>query len=563
MLIELNEVGFCYAGQAKQSLQQISCRIEAGEFVVLAGANGSGKSSLLRLLNGLIPHFYEGDLTGRVRVAGHDPTRRPVYKFLGEVALLSQNPAAQFFSPTVRRELAFGLESLGLPYSEINSRLAEVTEFFGLQDLLERRPDSLSGGEQQRVLLAALIALRPKILALDEPFAALDYHEQQRLNFELERLNQAGMTILIAEQRLAPLLKPDRRCLLLEQGRLVADVPAQKLFASATYTPAAELLTPLMALFQQSARPERPLTLAQATEVCRREKLALQSPNLPGSATAPLAPPLVKLETVTLKTPDNSAEILTNFGLNFEAGQRYALLGRNGAGKTTLFRHLSGFHPPASGTSFFASKPIYTRSRRFFGLAKTKSNLELGQVGLLFQNSNLQLFLPTVREELELAGRLLGRSKKFWPDELVERLNLTSLLERNPLTLSGGEKKRVALACALASEPDLLLLDEPGASLDYRYQSLVNDLLLNLATKRGATLAIISHDLDTAAILATRWLILAERRLTHQLVLGQDDVALKIPMLETHGLQPPAAAYLAANLGQSYLGGLSQLVATR
>ncbi|MDB5080035.1 MAG: hypothetical protein JWP00_1959 [Chloroflexi bacterium] len=557
MLLELDRVSFRYRGRSEWSLRDISLQVEAGEFVTLVGTNGSGKSTLLRLLNGLIPHFYEGELQGSIRVAGLNPQEQPVHQLFGRVALLSQNPQAQLFSATVRQELAFGLESLALPRPEIEARLAEVAAYFDLGALLSAKPDELSGGEQQRVLVAAMAALRPAVLALDEPFAMLDYAEIRRVSRELERLNQAGTTMLVAEQRLGPatgLLKEGRRCLLLENGRLVADGPAGPIFGNAAAT---RLLPPLPALFERSGRTQRPLDLEKAVEVCLEDKLVLESqPDF--RAAGSIGGPLIDLKEVSLQPGQAVQPALNGVNLTLHRAEVVALLGRNGAGKSTLARHLVGLQAQQSGESRFDGQEIYQGKRAWWGRkAFKKSTLKAGRAGMLYQNPGLQLFLPTVQAELDFGRNLLKRGKQSWLRELIERLELAGLLDRNPFTLSGGEKKRVALACVLATEPELVALDEPTAGLDYRHAQTVTGLLGDTAG-RGGTVLLITHDLELAANVAPRWLILDYKRLAHTLTAGnlQDRVAL----LEDSGLEPPTSAYLAGRLGQRYSGGPTRLV---
>jgi energy-coupling factor transport system ATP-binding protein len=562
MLLELEKVSFRYRGRREWSLRDISLRVEAGEFVTLAGTNGSGKSTLLRLLNGLIPHFYEGELQGRIRVAGLNPQEQPIHELFGRIALLSQNPQAQLFSATVRQELAFGLESLALPRPEIEARLAEVVNYFNLQSLLARKPDELSGGEQQRVLVAAMLALRPDVLALDEPFAMLDYAEICRLSRELDHLNQRGTTLLVADQRLGQatgLLKKGRRCLFLEGGRLVADGLAEQIFGMAGSAASdSELIPPLAALFKRSGCAERPLELNAAVEVCLKSDLALES--WPVFRVAKAADvPLIELQAVTLQPGPAAPPALHEVSLKVDKAEVVALLGRNGSGKSTLARHMVGLKAQQSGKSWFNGKQSY-RSQRFRWWGRNyskKSALQPGLAGILVQNSDLQLFLPKVQEELEFGRQMLKRGEQNWLQELIERLEIGPLLERNPFTLSGGEKKRVALACVLATEPELVVLDEPTAGLDYRHARTVTDLVGRVA-ERGSTVVLISHDLELAANVAPRWLILDQKRLERYLL--AENLQTQISMLEASGLEPPVSAYLADRLGQSYKGGPARLV---
>lgn len=536
----------------------MSLRVEAGEYLLLAGANGSGKSTLLRLLNGLIPHFYAGQLQGQVRVSGLNPLQQPVHELFDRVALLAQNPQAQFFSPTVRRELAFGLESLGLARTEIERRMAQVVNQFGLQPLLDCEPAELSGGEQQRVLLAALLALRPAVLALDEPLAALDYTGTVGVEQELERLHQQGTTIIVAEQRLNHLLSGSqaKRCLLMERGQLVVEGALGQVFSESNLASRPELWPPLPALFKRSQLSARPLNLTEAVQICHSEKLEVTSQVTINQHYNQYQPRL-KLENVSLQTNSKHQPILEMLNIQLGVGEVVALLGRNGAGKTTLARHCVGLLPAVSGQSWLKNEPLYRQHRHLWGRSQAESNLTPGQVGFMFQNPDQQLFLPTVKAELEFGMRLLKRGQPEQLAELVERLDLKSLLGRNPLTLSGGEKKRVTLATTLATAPELVVLDEPTAGLDYGHQPQVLQLIKQIVSE-GCTVLLITHDLELAAQIASRWLILANHRLVADWQVQDLPPNLNF-LLEGYGLEPPPVAYLATQLGQAYQGGLSYL----
>lgn len=467
VMIRLHDVSFRYRGpHSRPLLDRLNLTIDRGETVLLCGASGSGKSTLAYLLNGLIPHHFEGELSGSVTVAGRDSASVPVASFLDRVGLVLQNSDAQLFNSTVEGEIAYGLESLGWPAATIFERLDQVARQLRIESLLERSPQSLSGGEKRLVALASVLAMDPPILVLDEPFSHLDPATAERLRAALRRLRASGKTILVIEQRLTAALADTDRCILLEDGRVAFDGPSSH---------AAQLLR------SRHLIPQYP----------ERQGIG----RMPGEFSEPL------LEVKSLSCELGTSSLFSDLSFTLASGRITALVGPIGSGKTTLIRHLNGLARPRGSEILLEGESIS---------GKTPEQLA-DRVAVTFQNANDQFFKTRVADELLAGPRAMGRFDEAWLERIRHLFQLHELEQRSPYRLSEGQKKRVSLAAALAVKPKLLVLDEPTVGQDGRFLEQLAGLLLELR-RQGMTILIATHDLDFARALADQWIRLGPER---------------------------------------------------
>ncbi len=524
-LIQLEHVRYRYPDAAAHALEDVHLNIDAGEYVLLAGASGSGKSTFCRLLNGLIPQFYGGSLEGSVRIEGTDIRARAVHEWMATVGVVFQNPEAQLFNSAVAREIAFGLESLGLPREEIASRIAQTLQMVQIERLAGRAPHALSGGEQQLVAIAAILALQPRILVLDEPFANLDPAALARVRSLLQEVHRQGATLIVAEHRLHATLEDATRLIVLDRGRVVRDgAPREVLHDDVS---SFRLNTPFVVrLARASGWRDTPLSVDEAV-VLSREQDSLTLPERRNGTNAVPADNAPVVQARGLSFILQGRTILKDIDLDLRRGECAAMLGKNGSGKTTLLKHLDGIYRPTSGSLVVLGQDATRMS--VSDLAK--------HVGLVFQNPNDQLFKPNVREEIEVAPRALGAMDPAWLDKLIEMFALRPLLERSPFTLSEGEKKRVAFAAALAAHPAILALDEPTTGQDAAFRSALAQLLHELR-QQGLSILLATHDLEFAERVASRWLVLADGSIAAQG--APDEVMRNTKVMRRAGLVPTA-----------------------
>lgn len=481
-------------------LKGIDLVIRPDEYLLVAGASGSGKSTLCRTFNGLIPHFYGGALAGRVTVGGRDAASLSVGGLFGAVGMVFQNPEAQLFNRTVEGEIAFGLESLGLPRDAMKERIDAVSSAMGISDLLNRDPHSLSGGEQQLTCLAAILALQPKVVVLDEPYASLDPANVWRVRNALRRIHARGTGVVVGEHRMGYTAPDAERMIVIDGGRIVLDG-----------SPSC-LLTP-------AAAETYGLTGGDETVVPPAGGAAgFRDPSKPSPETV--------LAAEDLCFGMDGKPILKNIRFQLRKGECTALLGANGAGKTTLLKHFNGLLRPGQGRITFNGGDI--RAWPVSRLAR--------HVGMAFQNPSSQFFKLSVKDEILAGPQALDCVDPGWIDRLIRLFRLESLLERPPFRLSGGEKKRVAFAAALASRPEVFILDEPTAGQDGHFRKALGGFLSDLQSL-GRSVVFATHDLAFAAQNAHRWVVMAAGEI---LADGPPHEIMADPALMAKaGLRPP------------------------
>jgi energy-coupling factor transporter ATP-binding protein EcfA2 len=452
-----------YYGQHRV-LGELSLSIRPGEFVLVTGPSGSGKSTLLRALAGLIPHSSLARMEGRVAVDGLDTRQHTLPVLAGHVGLVFQNPATQLFCLRVEEEVAFGPRNLGLPPDEVARRVEWALAAAGLEHLRGCRVNTLSDGEKQRLAIAAVLAMAPRILILDEPTSNLDLVSTRQVLSTLERLRRESSTVVIAEHKTGEVGRLADRVLILEKGQPVADGPPEEVFARQ------ELLHRLGV-----RRPTNPPQSDWADFIA------------PKDDDPPAGELLVELAGVVAGY--GKRQVLAGLDLCIRRGELVALMGDNGAGKTTLARLLAGLMKPRQGK-------VQVR----------------GQVGLLFQNPLEQLFCETVEEEVAFGPRNYGLLTPALLEDTLATADLGSLRHRRIHALSGGEQQRTALASVLALQPDLLILDEPTMGQDWGHLSAFMDHVSRL-NGRGMAILLITHDYELVHCYAQRVLLLRNGRI--------------------------------------------------
>jgi energy-coupling factor transporter ATP-binding protein EcfA2 len=496
-------LSYAYAGAGERALEAVSLEVGAGEFVLLAGRSASGKSSLLRAACGLVPHFHGGEIEGRVAVAGLDAIATGPGELAAVVGYLAQDPESQVVSTTVAAEVGLPLEMRGDPPSSRSRAVEEVALALAIPHLLERTVDTLSGGELQRVALAAALVTRPRLVLLDEPTSQLDPVAGDELIWLLRRLNEEwGVSVLLAEHRLERCLAAADRVVAMDSGSIAFDGKPREFLSWAQENDTA-LETPGARLFSLAGIEPLPVGVREARRTLAGEGISTPSSlklfggeekagrgriaeKLQAVRRGSKSPSSAVFEArdlwVELERDGENREVLRGIEFAVEPGERVALMGRNGAGKSTLLRAAAGLVEPVKGR---VAVP--------------------GGIALLTQNPGDYLVRERVGEELP---GVLGEAA-------LRAVGLEHAVDRDPRDLSGGERQRLALAIALAGRmdgdalPGLVALDEPTRGMDRARKSDLVELIEGLAGG-GAAVVVATHDVEFAATFAERVVLLGD-----------------------------------------------------
>lgn len=511
-MINVAGLTFYYTDTSDPALKDITLTIGDGEFVLLTGPSGGGKSSFCRCLNGLIPHFYGGSISGQVIVAGQDTLKSSTKEMATSVGFVFQDPENQLVSLDVEREIAFGLENLGFPRDLIAKRLEESLDTLGIAHLRYRPLNELSGGEKQKVAIAAVLALHPKVLVLDEPTSELDPKGAEDLLSVITRLNdELGLTVLLVEHRLDRVIQYVDRLIIFNDGAIVIDGAIDDIMTN-RYRELTEIgigVPPLIRLFQELRKRDTGISKIPLTVKEGRSTIRETFQNLAGSADrsedreTATGDKIVSIKNLWYAYPDGPT-VLKSVNLEMHRGELVAIMGRNASGKTTLVKHFNRLLVPTKGQVKIAG--VDTRKASVAQLAR--------QVGFVFQNPNDHLFADTVRDEIAFTMKNLGfdgEEARLRLDQALERFHLSEYRDRYPRSLSGGEKQRVALASVLAPKPQILILDEPTRGMEYRLKSELMSFLQEYCAQ-GNTVVLVTHDVEIAAEYAARVILMSEGR---------------------------------------------------
>jgi energy-coupling factor transport system ATP-binding protein len=495
-VIAFDRVTFTYTDAPRPTLHEVNLDIPEGELCVVVGETGTGKSTLLRAINGLVPHFSGGSLIGTVTVDGRTTRDNRPRELADVVGYVGQNPLASFVTETVEDELAYTMENLGVPADAMRRRVEDAVDLLGLHELRDRSLRALSGGQQQRVAIGAVLTASPRLLVLDEPTSALDPAAAEEVLGALARLvHDLGLTVVMAEHRLERVVPfADRIVLVPGNGAPLVVGPPEEVMESSSVAP------PLVELGRLVGWKPLPLSVRDARRRAAplREQLVSKEPPAPRPPNTPTAARAEAASVRKLTVSYGAVVALDGVDLEIMPGEVLALMGRNGSGKSTLLNALAGARRPTRG-----AVAVDGRDPQSFRAADL-----VRRVGLVPQDPGLLLYGESVQSECHTADKASSLAAGTTMQTL-EHILPGLPPDRHPRDLSEGQRLALALAIVVAPSPALLLLDEPTRGLDYPSKDRLVHVLRALC-ETGHAIVLATHDVELAARVADRAVVLAD-----------------------------------------------------
>lgn len=490
-MITFSNVSLIYPNSQRTILDNLSFSVEESELVLVIGLTGAGKSSFMKLINGVIPHHTAGILSGEIIVDGKTTNLLRPGELSGVIGIVGQNPLNGFVTNKVEDEIAFTLETNGYPPDVMRKRVEEVIDLLGLQNLRDRNLLTLSGGEQQRVAIAAALVMNPKVLVLDEPTSALDPIAAEEVLAIVNKLvHDLGLTVIMAEHKLERVIHfVDRIVLVNGDGSVEIGTPEEMMQKS-------EINPPIVKVAKKLNLAKVPLSVRELKRLASNWQISKASSNPKAIATGN---ELVVVNNLSFSI--NEKHVLKSINLQINAGEVLALMGRNGAGKSSLLRAISG------QISNFSGEIKVDRKNPADLVGSELVNL----IGFVPQEPADLFYGNSVKQECELVDRdnklIIGTTVKT-----LHKLSNRISLNLHPRDLSEGQKLILAISIVLATKPKILILDEPTRGLDYQAKDTLVAILRDLATD-GTTIILATHDVELVAEFASRVLVLAEGEL--------------------------------------------------
>ncbi|MCI2413666.1 MAG: ATP-binding cassette domain-containing protein [Candidatus Aramenus sp.] len=516
--VEVKGLSFSYLGSSKPSVVVDELYIEEGESVLVVGKSGSGKSTLVNCINGVIPHMISGELRGDVVVMGNRVKETPLSKLSTVVGTVLQDPESQVVNYLVEEEVAFGPENLALPPEEVKERVSEALRVAGIEHLANRETTKLSGGELQRTVLASVLAMRPKILILDEPTSNIDPEGTNSVFATLREL-KGKKTMIVVEHKVERVLPFVDRVILVDKGRVALDLRKEEIIEGVETLVEAGVEVPSYFVLSRKLKLPRP-DFEAVRKGIKEGKVALEVPKRKEVPEPPIMSASLKVTAKDREIVDASIEV--------KRGELIALMGRNGAGKTTLLKAIAGL----SGNELKV-----TGSIRFEGEELIRRPIWYRGKYFMYLPQSFDLILVTNKVEDEIAFSLKRRGVKGF-GQAVERylreFGLEEYRKQDPMLLSMGQRRRVAMASVLASGVKVLFMDEPTSGQDF-YNRIVLGKELREMTDKGYSIVVVTHDSRFAYEFADRVVLMSEGKVVAN---GKPEDVFKVS--RRYGVEPPS-----------------------
>lgn len=560
-IVEITNLSYAYPKNPKLVLNNINLTIREGERVGLIGATGAGKTTLCLAINGVVPNFFLGDFYGSVKICGNDTVDCPLAKLAGYISCVFQDPETQIITSSVEDEIAFALENMSVPPDEIKNRIEESLAFVGLLEYRKKHPHKLSGGQKQRLAIACAIATHPKLVILDEPTSQIDPIGAKEVYETITRLNREfGTAILLVDHNMEHIATHvDRIYVLDDSGAISMEGPPQQVFSSYGQLNKNHLRAPQVTelferdpILQEKYTGNYPITLSDAEnkfEAVYQKTDMVATIEEKRSYIHKELSTLIKAENVEYVYGDGT-KALQGISLEVHRGDFIALIGQNGAGKSTFVKQLLNLIRPSKGEITI--------------LGKSSTEYSIGElakrIGFVFQNPDVQLFSDTVYDEIAFGLKANGYAEdviKRRVDELLELLDLGDYCDTHPFSLSKGDRARVAIAAALALDPDVVVLDEPTTGQDYSGSLAIMDLAKKL-NEKGKTIIVITHHLHLLPDYVNRIVVMGKGKILMDDT--PESVFQELDILRATALEPPQIAVFAQGLVAKGWSSLSQVM---
>ncbi len=517
--IEVNNIEFAYLGSNDKSLSIHEFSVEEGESVLITGLSGSGKSTFIQCINGIIPHIIDGTFDGSVKIFGNDTKEMKVPEISRTVGTLLQDPERQVINYTVEEEVAFAPENFNIPAAEIKEMVNNAISSVGIDHLKGKETLKLSGGELQRVALASVLTMDPRILILDEPTSNIDPEGTNQI-FEFLRKEVGKRTLLVVEHKVERVLPFIDRVVVFDQGRIVIDDKKENILNDVSLLEKLGIEIPEN-MFLARKMGLKSYDIETVSQYISENRIALKMPERKIG------------DKLSLRTSGNvkyDTGFDLNFNLEFKSGTITAIVGKNGSGKSTLFKGLIGWlddmHQAVSDVKIETPEKVI----------KDNNIAERGKIiGYLPQSFDLMLINRTVKRELHYSRRVRGNSNSDSDIERITKLfTLEKYMDTDPLMLSQGQRRRVAMAATIAGGPKIILMDEPTSGQDYYHKKNLGDEI-GLLKQMGYTIIMVSHDMRFAFHYADRMVVLDNGK-----IVADGTPEEVFDSSEIYGLLPPA-----------------------
>jgi len=548
-VVTIKDLKYRYRDQKRNALDDINLDLQEGDFLVIMGPSEAGKSTLAATFNGLVPHFFKGKFKGDVIVLDKNTRDFSVAEMAKEVGMVFQDFEAQLFSTNVELEIAFGPENFGVDRQEIAKRIDENLKLVGLDHLKNRPPSTLSGGQKQKLAIASVLAMQPRVLVMDEPTTDLDPISKYGV-FQIadELRNREDLTLVVVEHETEEAIHAGK-ILIIKEGAPLMYGPASEVLRNVELMESNGVMPLGITLYFSRMKSDYlPLTVEDGLETFKKnqwkisEKCYQQLVEADKARSQSHAEPLIVCKDLEHTYP-NGFKALRGVDLQINRGEIVAIVGQNGSGKTTLVKHFNGLFMPTDGEISVNGKP--TKEQGVFELGK--------QVGYVFQNPDHQIFSDTVFEEVAYSLKLRGADEELIKQRVKEALEAVGLVgfeQEDPFSLTKSGRQRVAVASVLAAKPDVLILDEPTTGLDYAEQRSMMELVKRL-NQDGSTIIFVTHHMWVVAEYAQRMYVVKDGKI--MLEGTPREVFAHEKELNDAFLRPPHLVSLSNHLGKPML----------